>query len=101
MLDASIQNESYFIRENSFHIFHFSFDAKQSDAMNLCYNFKLDANDAICAGMLEREHKWQYYKDRKELWIEKKQQPTDRPKLKKETKQNQLHFQAEMLKMKE
>lgn len=71
MLDASIQNESYFIRENSFHISHFSFDAKQSDAMNLCYNFKLDANDAICAGMLEREHKWQYYKDRKELWIEK------------------------------
>lgn len=31
----------------------------------------------------------------------KKKQPTDRPKLKKETKQNQLHFQAEMLKMKE
>lgn len=31
----------------------------------------------------------------------KKKPPTDRPKLKKETKQNQLHFQAEMLKMKE
>lgn len=40
-------------------------------------------------------------KTEKSYGKKEKKQPTDRPKLKKETKQNQLHFQAEMLKMKE
>ena len=48
-LDASFQHKSYFIKE----FLPSTRESKNSDAMNLCYDFKLGTNDAIYVGMLE------------------------------------------------
>lgn len=55
--------------------------------MNLCYNFKLDTNDAICVEILERELKCLcYLKDGKRVENRK----TDRPNSERK-KNNKTH----------